>query len=166
MGSDEGHFNVLLIVRDKVTRQCPRTTTFEDKGEPKLIRTAVPLLTSLTPYRWAKPVHSGTPVWTNTYIYDTELLTGISMRCTDHCSARANVCGFIGVCVCVVSVSYVRVRARACVRACVYVRERACVRACARQCRARACVCACQYVRVSVSACQCIIGNCECLVCS
>ena len=25
MGSDERHFNVLLIVRDKVTRQCPQT---------------------------------------------------------------------------------------------------------------------------------------------
>ena len=45
MGSD-----VSLIVRDKVTRQCPQTTIFEEKGEPKRIRTAVPLLTSLTPY--------------------------------------------------------------------------------------------------------------------
>ena len=35
MGSDESHFNVSLIVRDKVTRQCPQTTTFEEKGEPK-----------------------------------------------------------------------------------------------------------------------------------
>ena len=51
MGSDESHFNVLLIVRDKVTRQCPQTTTFEEKGEPKQIRTEVPLLTSLTSYR-------------------------------------------------------------------------------------------------------------------
>ena len=51
MGSDESHFNVSLIVRDKVTRQCPQTTTFEEKGEPKRIRTEVPLLTSLTPYR-------------------------------------------------------------------------------------------------------------------
>ena len=51
MGSDESHFNVSLTVRDKVTRQCPRTTTFEEKGEPKRIRTEVPLLTSLTPYR-------------------------------------------------------------------------------------------------------------------
>ena len=51
MGSDESHFNVSLIVTDKVTRQCPQTTTFEEKGEPKRIRTEVPLLTSLTPYR-------------------------------------------------------------------------------------------------------------------
>ena len=57
MGSDVSHFNVLLILRDKVTRQCPQTTTFEEKGEPKQIRTEVPLLTSLTPYRWAKPAH-------------------------------------------------------------------------------------------------------------
>ena len=27
MGSDESHFNVSLIVRDKVTAQCPQTTT-------------------------------------------------------------------------------------------------------------------------------------------
>ena len=33
MGSDESHFNdVSLTVRVKVTRQCPQTTTFEDKG--------------------------------------------------------------------------------------------------------------------------------------
>ena len=51
MGSDDSHFNVSLIVRDKVTRECPQTTTFEEKGEPKQIRTEVPLLTSLTPYR-------------------------------------------------------------------------------------------------------------------
>ena len=51
VGSNESHFNVSLIVMDKVTRQCPQTTTFEDKGEPKGTRTEVPLLTSLTPYR-------------------------------------------------------------------------------------------------------------------
>ena len=51
VGSDESHFNVSLTVRDKVTRQCPQTTTFEEKGEPKRIQTEVPLLTSLTPYR-------------------------------------------------------------------------------------------------------------------
>ena len=51
MGSDVSHFNVPLIVRDKVTRLCPQTTTFEEKGEPKRIRTEVPLLTILTPYR-------------------------------------------------------------------------------------------------------------------
>ena len=51
MGSDESHFNVSLTVKDKVTIQCPQATTFEEKGEPKRIRTEVPLLTSLTPYR-------------------------------------------------------------------------------------------------------------------
>ena len=59
MGSEESHFNVSLIVRDKVTRQWPQTTTFQEKGEPKRTRTDVPLLTSLTPYRWAKPAHGG-----------------------------------------------------------------------------------------------------------
>ena len=50
IGSDESHFNVSLIVSDKVTRQCQQTTTFEEKGEPKQVQTEVPLLTSLTPY--------------------------------------------------------------------------------------------------------------------
>ena len=50
MGSDESHFNVSLIVRDKVTRQYPQTTTFEEKREPKRYRTEVLPLTSLTPY--------------------------------------------------------------------------------------------------------------------
>ena len=47
MGSVESCFNDTLIARDKVTRQCPQTTTFEEKGEPKQIRTEVPLVTSL-----------------------------------------------------------------------------------------------------------------------
>ena len=47
-GSDESHFNVSLIVRDKVTRQCPQTAATEEKGEAKRIRTEVSLLTSLT----------------------------------------------------------------------------------------------------------------------
>ena len=57
MGSDESHLNVSLIVRDKVTIQCPQTTIFEENGEPKWTGTEVPLLTSLMPYRWAKPAH-------------------------------------------------------------------------------------------------------------
>ena len=51
MGSDERHFNVSLIVMDKVTRQCPQTAIFEEKGEPKRYRTEVLPLTSLPPYR-------------------------------------------------------------------------------------------------------------------
>ena len=43
IGSNESYFNVSLTVRDKVT--------FEEKGESKRIRTEVPLLPSLTPYR-------------------------------------------------------------------------------------------------------------------
>ena len=38
-GIDQNHFNISLIVRDEVTRQCPQTTIFEEKGEPKQIRT-------------------------------------------------------------------------------------------------------------------------------
>ena len=39
MGIDESLFNVSLTVRDKVARQSPQTTTFEEKGEPKRIQT-------------------------------------------------------------------------------------------------------------------------------
>ena len=35
MGSDESHFNVSLIVKDKVTRQCPQTTTFLKRKESR-----------------------------------------------------------------------------------------------------------------------------------
>ena len=31
VGSDESHFNVSLIVRDRVTGQCPQTKIFERK---------------------------------------------------------------------------------------------------------------------------------------
>ena len=58
MSSDESRFNVSLIVRDKVTRQRPQTTTFsKEKGEPKRNRAEALQLTSLTPYRWATPAH-------------------------------------------------------------------------------------------------------------
>ena len=42
VGSDESHFNVSLIVRDKVTRQHPQTTTFEEKGELELRSLCLP----------------------------------------------------------------------------------------------------------------------------
>ena len=42
MGSDDSHYNVSLIVKDKVTRQCPQTTTFEKK-DPQRIGTEVRL---------------------------------------------------------------------------------------------------------------------------
>ena len=52
MGSDESRFNVSLIVREKVTKQCPQTAIlFEEEGEPKRNRAEALLLTSLTPYR-------------------------------------------------------------------------------------------------------------------
>ena len=49
MCSDESHFNVSLIVRDKVTRQSPQTTTFlkSRKGELKRNRAEILLLTRL-----------------------------------------------------------------------------------------------------------------------
>ena len=46
MGSDKSHFNVSLIVRDRVTRQCQQMTSFEKNEKPKQIRTVVPLLIS------------------------------------------------------------------------------------------------------------------------
>ena len=37
MGRNESHLNISLIARDKATRQRPETTTFEEKGELKMI---------------------------------------------------------------------------------------------------------------------------------
>ena len=53
---------------DKVTRQCPQTTTFfQEKGEPKRYRTEVLPLTSLTPYPLGQTgslhVKLHTPLW-------------------------------------------------------------------------------------------------------
>ena len=49
MGSDESHFNV--SVGSEGQRHRTVSTNFEEKGEPKRIRTEVLPLTSLTPYR-------------------------------------------------------------------------------------------------------------------
>ena len=35
MGNDQSRFNVSLIVRNKVTRQCPETTTFLKRKESR-----------------------------------------------------------------------------------------------------------------------------------
>ena len=49
MGSNESHFNVSLLVRDKVTRQVSTNhNLFEQKGEPKRNRAEALLLTNLT----------------------------------------------------------------------------------------------------------------------
>ena len=53
--SDESHFNVSFIVRGKVTRHCPQTTTFEEKRQPKRIRTEV------TRYEPRSPTESSLP---------------------------------------------------------------------------------------------------------
>ena len=50
-GSDESHFNDSLIVRDKVTRQCPQTITLQERGQPKRNRAEALLLTNIPPYR-------------------------------------------------------------------------------------------------------------------
>ena len=39
-----------ILMFHNCEEQCPQATTFEVKGEPKQIRTEVPLLTSLPPY--------------------------------------------------------------------------------------------------------------------
>ena len=35
MGSDESHFSVSLVVKDKARRQCPQTTTFLKRKESR-----------------------------------------------------------------------------------------------------------------------------------
>ena len=47
-GSNESHFKCFINCEGtKFTRQCPQTTIFKAKGEPKRIRTEVPQLTSI-----------------------------------------------------------------------------------------------------------------------
>ena len=71
MGSDKSHFTVSLIVRDKVTRQCPQTTTFEvvsNRGPsayrlpvgPNRLSTFCLVLLSGSPFRWVTELrHTG-----------------------------------------------------------------------------------------------------------
>ena len=58
MGTDESHFNV-SVGSDGQSHKTASTNRnlSEEKGEPKRYRTEVLPLTSLTPYRWAKPAH-------------------------------------------------------------------------------------------------------------
>ena len=63
MGSDENHFNV-SVGSDGQSHKTVSTNhnLSEEKGEPKRYRTEVLPLTSLPPYREAKPAHrSGLP---------------------------------------------------------------------------------------------------------
>ena len=58
MGSDENHFNVSLIVRDKVTRQCPQTTTFLIRKESRSDSNRGPSAYQPNAHnRQAKPAH-------------------------------------------------------------------------------------------------------------
>ena len=59
MGSDESHVNVSVAGSDGQSHRTVSTNhnSFEVKGEPKRYQTEVLPLTSLTPYRWAKPAH-------------------------------------------------------------------------------------------------------------
>ena len=59
MGSDESDFNV-SVGSDGQSHKTVSTNhnLFEEKGEPKRHRTEVLPLTSLMPYRWAKPAHT------------------------------------------------------------------------------------------------------------
>ena len=58
MGSDVSHFNVSVIVSDSHKTVSTNHNLSEEKGEPKRNRAEVLLLTSLTPYRWAKRAHT------------------------------------------------------------------------------------------------------------
>ena len=88
MGSDESHFNVSLIGRDKVKNSVHRSQflkkkereadsnktvftdhTFYRERKPKRIPTEGLLLTSLTPYRLAKPAYSPVGLLTSREAY-------------------------------------------------------------------------------------------------
>ena len=59
VGSDESHFNVSVGSDGQSHRTVSTNHSLsEEKGEPKRYRTEVLPLTSLTPYRSAKPAHT------------------------------------------------------------------------------------------------------------
>ena len=63
MGSDESHFNVSVGSDGQSHKTVSANhNLFEEKGEPKRYRSEVLPLTSLTPYRQAKPAHLVTPL--------------------------------------------------------------------------------------------------------
>ena len=58
MGSDESHFNVSVGSDGQIHKTVSTNhNLFEEKGEPNRYQTEVLLLTSLSPYRKAKPAH-------------------------------------------------------------------------------------------------------------
>ena len=57
MGSDDSHFNVSVGSDGQSHKTVSTNHLSEEKGEPKRYRTEVLPLTSLTPYREAKPAH-------------------------------------------------------------------------------------------------------------
>ena len=70
MGSDESHFNVSVGSDGQSHKTVPTNhNLFEEKGKLKRYQTEVLLLTSLTPYRWAKPAHE--------YIHLGDVLTSL-----------------------------------------------------------------------------------------
>ena len=73
VGSDESHFNV-SVGSDGQSHRTVSTNhnLFEEKGEPKRFRTEVLPLTSLTPYRQAKPAHTY-PLALARFFYDLSL---------------------------------------------------------------------------------------------
>ena len=171
-----------LIVTDKVRRQSPQTTTFEE-GEPERNRIEVLLLTSLTPYLQARPAHkrrnkvtvpssarhspcSHSRVAAALCMYRLEPLKrqvvsikalpeNIGRQCIAYWygwGEKGSAGGGGGECVS--GCVRTRVCVRACVRACLLAVVRACVCACVCVCvRVCMCVCVCVCVCACVPAC-------------
>ena len=79
MRRGESHFNVSLIVREK--------------GEPKWYLTDVLPLTSLTPYRWAKPaLREGETLTILLYVHRNGSVKAVSPRRCAATSALRNRC--------------------------------------------------------------------------
>ena len=83
-------------MRDKATRQCPQTTTFEEKGEPKRIRTEL----ALTPYLPLRQTGSQLPTSSLPYC--------VARRAASLRAASASHCHFFKVRVVRHSMQFVR----------------------------------------------------------
>ena len=69
MNSEESHFNVLVGSGGQSHRTVSTNhNLFEEKGEPKRYRTEVLPLTTLTPYRYAKPARREISISGNSFI--------------------------------------------------------------------------------------------------
>ena len=70
IGSDESHFNVSVVVKNKVTRPCPQTTTFLKRKESR---------SSIEPRSFRLPAYPALPLGqTGSQCFSAEVILVVS----------------------------------------------------------------------------------------